>query len=172
MQAGRAIGQPGSLRRIDCVNVLITRPASPGVNVLLVWNADWRPPGWSLPGGSRECGESLIDAAVREVLEETGLQVSVRSLVDVHEKIGLGGRVHLVVFTFTAVPVGGSLLCSGQGEPEAGGVSAARWFPLDEAHSIPKVSRILDLVHLDSVGARCTCDNLVASRIRKNSVKA
>ena len=49
---------------------------------------------WSVPGGRVEPGESEVDAVVREVAEETGLQVSVGTLV---------GRVRIpgdgVVFT-------------------------------------------------------------------------
>lgn len=42
---------------------------------------------WSLPGGHIEPGETAIDAAAREVAEETGIAVDIQGLVDVHNVI-------------------------------------------------------------------------------------
>lgn len=39
---------------------------------------------WSVPGGAMELGESIAAAAVREVREETGLEVEVVSLIGVY----------------------------------------------------------------------------------------
>jgi ADP-ribose pyrophosphatase YjhB (NUDIX family) len=44
---------------------------------------------WGLPGGAVEIGESVHDAVIREVREETGLRVAVRRLVGVYSDPGL-----------------------------------------------------------------------------------
>ena len=68
---------------------------------------------WSLPGGRLELGESLVDAARREVREETGIEVEVGPLVDVFDRVHLDaeGRVryHFVIVDFLCPPVGGVL---------------------------------------------------------------
>ncbi len=91
---------------------------------------------WNLPGGGVESGELPTDAAAREVLEETGLEVVVERLVGVYGKFS---RDELV-FTFTCQVVGGELTETDESD-------ACEYFPVDSipAKTTPKhVERILD----------------------------
>lgn len=84
---------------------------------------------WSLPGGAVELGETLRHAAEREALEETGLRVKARDVLEVLDRIipGEGGRVqyHYVLVDFLCEHLDGELHAGGD-------VTEAVWAGEDE----------------------------------------
>jgi 8-oxo-dGTP diphosphatase len=85
-----------------------------GGRVLLIRRGDGR--GWSLPGGLLEPGERLSESIVREVREETGLEVEPVRIVGVysdpaytHITYPNGDQIHFVSTTFECRQVGGQL---------------------------------------------------------------
>ncbi len=54
------------------------------------------PPGWAIPGGFIDYGEKAEDAAVRESLEETGLAVTLVTLLGVYSDPARDPRRHTI----------------------------------------------------------------------------
>lgn len=92
---------------------------------------------WNLPGGRVRVGELPDAAVVREVREETGLDVEVIRLTGVYGRND--GRAD-IVFTFECAILGGSLVATEEADRH-------EWFAVDQlpVNTIPKqVARIRD----------------------------
>jgi len=84
---------------------------------------------WTLPKGTPNAGESREETALREVNEETGLEVRITGPLDdiVYWFVQSGTRIHKTVHYFLMEPVGGDL---SQHDHE---FDEVRWISFDEA---------------------------------------
>ncbi len=100
-----------------------------------------RPPSagqWSLPGGRVELHETLAEAVVREVKEETGLDVLCGGMVGWVER--MGSDHHYVIMDFAVTPLGALDLTPGDDADDA------RWVPLWEVSEVDLVDGLLDFL--------------------------
>lgn len=100
--------------------------------------ADWQ--GYTLPGGHIEPGESVVDAVVREMREETGLTVKMPRLCGV-KQFPLGNAPEdgrYLVFLFTADEFDGELKSSEEGQ--------VHWIHKDNLSRVNLVSDFSELL--------------------------
>ena len=94
---------------------------------------------WSVPGGRVEPGETLMEAVVRELEEETGLHGVCGPLVGWVERIG--DDWHFVILDFEAT-------VTGDAEPAAGDDALeARWWPVGEVAKLDLVDGLAEFLH-------------------------
>ena len=89
-------------------------------------------PHWLWPGGKVEGAESLEECAVREVREETGLEVRAERLIYVYQSVDDRNDNQNAAFFFLCTVIGGSL---GEWDPDTEAseeILAARFFSHDE----------------------------------------
>src|SRR5882672_10569058 len=109
---------------------------------------------WSIPGGTLELGETMIEGTARELKEETGLEVNVLELIEVFERINFGHgadeswttteerkrpRFHFVIVDYLCERISGTAIAGGD-------VTDVAWAEEDELERFeltPTATRVI-----------------------------
>lgn len=134
---------PEANSMVPSVNVVVSNS---GGDILLIRRSDNQ--NWAVPGGAIDLGESMVQAAVREIKEETGIDCEITGLVGIYTD-----PKHLILYTsngearqefsivLTARPTGGAPTPSDES-------SDVRWVPRDDlAGYVMDRSMLLRLGH-------------------------
>lgn len=104
--------------------------------------ADWK--GYTLPGGHVENGESFVDAVIREMKEETGLDIYEPKLVGVKQFPIEGGRY--IVMLYKATKFSGEVVSSDEGRMEW-----VEYSRLSEINTVDDFEVLLEVMNSDKL---------------------
>jgi 8-oxo-dGTP diphosphatase len=104
--------------------------------------ADWK--GYTLPGGHVEKGESFVDAVIREMKEETGLDIYELKLVGVKQFPIEGGRY--IVMLYKATKFSGEVVSSEEGRMEW-----VEYSRLSEINTVDDFEELLEVMNSDKL---------------------
>ncbi|MEY2414574.1 MAG: 8-oxo-dGTP diphosphatase [Acidobacteriaceae bacterium] len=100
---------------------------------------------WSIPGGAVELGETVREAVVREVLEETGVAVEVAELLGVFDRVLRDDqgklRYHYILIDFLCRRVFGEAKASGDADD-------ALWFSIEEVNKLSLAKDTAEVIRL------------------------
>lgn len=108
------------LKRVDVAYTLLFNENSNRVLMVLNKNNTW-----SLPGGAVEVEETLKEAAIREVKEETGYEVTVSNIIAVNEAFINENHVYFITFK-------GQVLKSPERIPTEENILKVEWVDLEQ----------------------------------------
>ena len=90
-------------------DIIIELTDRPGRPIVLIERL-YPPYGWAIPGGFVDVGETVEAAAIREAREETGLDVTLKSLLGCYSRPERDARGHTASLVYVA---------EAQGQPQA-----------------------------------------------------
>lgn len=114
--------------------VIVMECPDGGEGVVLIERAN-EPHGWALPGGFVDYGESCERAAVREMKEETGLDVVLTGLLGVYSDPDRDPRQHTMSVVYTGSPRDPAALAAGDDAAGAKVFPMGRWPDLAFDHA-------------------------------------
>ena len=117
----------GALVVVDGRLLLVRRGRGPGEGA------------WSVPGGRVEPGETLAEAVVRELAEETGLEGVCGELIGWVERIGDG--YHYVILDFRCTVLEDATPTAGDDAAEVA------WVPLVDVAELALVDGLAEFLH-------------------------
>jgi 8-oxo-dGTP pyrophosphatase MutT (NUDIX family) len=142
---GERLGKQGKIR-LGCSAAIFDGQG----RILLTKRADNGQ--WCLPSGGMDSGESVAEACIREVWEETGLSVRVKRLVGVYshaDQLAVypdGNKAQIVALHFEAEVSGGELGLSNE-------TTDFGYFALDEIEQLEMFARHKERI-LDTLAAQ------------------
>ena len=144
---------------VPCVGAVITD----GGQILLIRRGHEPEAGrWSLPGGRIEAGETDQQALVREVREETGLEVTPGRLIGAVDRPRPDGRV-LVIRDYAATVTGGTLAAGDD-------AADARWFSMRDLAGLPLTTGLEEALNDWGVVGPVPSYALIAEATRRTGV--
>ncbi len=118
---------------------------------------------WLIPGGLVDCGETLQEAVIREILEKTGQKVKPLGILGIRSMVRIADNLTDLYCIF---------LCQLESDPtslvkEAEEIREIRWVPLNELDDDPTVSEYTSMI----VKKALTCQPMEPDQELKTNIK-
>lgn len=116
---------------------------------------------YDLPGGGVDLGEPIENAVIREVKEETGIDVNTPRIIGVENSFfksahGNNNSYHSILLYYVCDFVGGELSIEGFDEYEKQYAELAEWIPLETIDSIEIASTVDFRPYIKQAATRST----------------
>ena len=108
---------------------------------------------WSLPGGTLEQGETLEQCVIREVKEETGLDVVIKKLLYICDRIDNDG--HVVHISFAVTKLSGEITLGSEPECDAYSIKSVCMVPIESLNDYGFSLKFRELAQTGFPGSGC-----------------